>query len=246
MNLRKIAQAGALALTLAAAGTAGAADYELNIFGASAQYTFWNALSPSFLTSTYSCSTTSQAQSADKKHGITQASGCTVQGSGSHTMIIRYSSKASFDGIYSVKGNANVTDSCGNTQRAMADESTISGSTVGGTKCVTVSLGASDVSGVSFTQQSHGKLLGPNGGAQTDRSFTLSTLDTTGLTNHRPIVVPFGFFANKLVTVRTCTAGDQPGQQCSQDSECIGGGAGSCGRGDAAQLHRVRVPRRPT
>lgn len=225
MKLSKIAMIAAVASSLAVTGVAGAADYELNIFGASAQYTFWNALAPTFLTRTYSCTGTSQAQTSDKKHGVTMGTGCTVSGVGNRSIAIRYSSKASFDGIHAVKGDSNVTDTCGNVQRAMANESDITGTTVNSTKCVVVSLGASDVAGESFTQQSHGQKLGPNNGGQVDPVF--SEISTTGISYYRPIVVPFGFFANKSVTVRTCTAGTLAGQQCTTSTDC--GTGGVCG-----------------
>jgi hypothetical protein len=44
---------------------------------------------------------------------------------------------------------------------------------------------------------------------------------------YKPLVVPFGFFVNKGVTVRTCTGGTKAGEQCSADSHCPGSTCGA-------------------
>ena len=119
MKLNKMALVAAMVGSLAVAGTAGAANWEINIYGASAEYTFFNAVAPSFLQNTFSCNPalTTQATGFSGTQGITQAFGCTVNGQTNQTMILRYASKASYDGILSVQGNTtnpNVTLSdCG-------------------------------------------------------------------------------------------------------------------------------------
>jgi ABC-type phosphate transport system substrate-binding protein len=67
-----------------------------------------------------------------------------------------------------------------------------------------VTGGTSDVEVTSFRQESHGMLLGPSTSTKnvwTDRNFTgIGAVKATGLTNCRPLVVPFGAFANNNVT----------------------------------------------
>jgi hypothetical protein len=193
------------ASVLAFAGAAQAATVNINIYGASAQHLFWNDAADNFLTSK-GCTGVAQ-DSYDSKHGITRGT-C-----GSDTVYIRYSSKASFDGIYAVKGAVN-TDSCPNAfQRKMVDEASCSDWMLGGTpcsalKCQEVTIGASDVAGSSFVQESHGELKGPNGGGIVDRIFPATGVDDSGLTPKQPVVVPFGFFANNTVTKTKCLGPD--------------------------------------
>jgi hypothetical protein len=191
------------AAMLGLVGAASAATVEVNLYGASAQFLFWNDAADNFLSSK-SCTGITQDQ-YNSAHGITRG---TCSGD---TVYIRYSSKASYDGIYAVKGSAN-TDSCPNAyQRKMVDEGTCPWDGTGGSnctalKCVEVVLGCSDVAGETFTQSSSGQLKGPAGGGATSRSF--SGISTTGLDFYNPLVVPFGFFANNSVTVTKCLAPD--------------------------------------
>jgi hypothetical protein len=182
-----------------------AAEVNINIYGASAQHLFWNDAADNFLTSK-ACTGVAQDE-YNSKHGITRGT-C-----GSDIVYIRYSSKASFDGIYAVKGAVN-TDNCGNAfQRKMVDEDTCTGWTLGGAactalKCMEVNIGASDVDGASFLQESHGQLKGPAGGGFIDRTFPPSGVNTSGLIPHQPVVVPFGFFANNSVQKTKCLGPD--------------------------------------
>lgn len=234
-DMKKIVKSIVLgAAALAIAGPASAVTTELNLYGASAQYTFWNAQAPSFLTSAaVGCTAASQAQDSSTKHGITIGTGCGA--AHADTILFRYSAKASYDGPLAV---ANVNHSqadlaCFNLGfpvgfRKMADETSISGSLVGTTKCVDVQIGASDVAVESFQQSSHGLLLGPRGGAQTDRSF--NGIPVTGMTTYQPIVVPFGFFANSAIHVKKCapsaggSRGANVGNLCTAATE-----AADCG-----------------
>jgi len=225
------------AAVLALTGAANAATIDLNIYGASAQFTFWNAAAPTFLTSVRNCAAnpvqTTYTVASDTantgKHEVTVGTGCdgATQGTGPNTINIRYSSKASYDGILAVK-NADdyttTTQQCasGSGQRKMI----LTGTTIG---CQDVHVGASDVAGVSFTQQSHGQLLGPLGGGQTDRSFT--AIPTTGLTSYQPVVVPFGFFANKSIQVATCASGTHAGNLCTTGTADVDCGTGALNSG---------------
>ncbi len=158
MKLKKTAMAvvaGACLLT--AMGTAGAATREVNIYGASAEFGFWNAMAPTFLTAR-GCSNITSAQdtTTSPTHGIAIGHSCSSYNG--DDVIIRYSSKSSYDGLYALKGEAD-TDGCGNAyQRKLANEATISGSTVSGTKCVDVVVAAADVAGESITQGTWGAL----------------------------------------------------------------------------------------
>jgi hypothetical protein len=202
MNFKNIftsVVAGTALLTLV--GSASAATKEVNVYGASAQYLYWSSQAPNFLTA-QGCYGNGWTKTKDSKNMI--AVGTCANGD---TMIFRVSSKASYDGILALQGNAtdpNHVNECDNvpgagpTYRKMVDETSCSGANCTATKCVKVTVGASDVEGGSFMQSSQGALLGPNGGAATTRSF--SGIDTTGLADVRKIVVPFAFFANKGVT----------------------------------------------
>jgi hypothetical protein len=192
-----VAGAGLLAMV----GAASAADININLYGASAQYKFWNAAAAPFLTSK-GCSDVVAAENADKKHGITKGT------LGTDTIYIRYSAKASFDGVYSCKGEVpppgETPDSCiasnGARYRSMADVVDWPTHLVTALGCKEVTIGASDVAGGSFGQQSKGKVKGCNvTGSVITRN--IPTIDTSSLaTYYRPIVVPFGFFANTALT----------------------------------------------
>jgi ABC-type phosphate transport system substrate-binding protein len=250
-----VAASAALFAAVGMTGTVDAATREMNIYGASAQYLFWNDLADDFLTSK-GCSNIRQATDSSGKHGITMGDSCSSYNG--DNVWIRYSSKASYDGIFAVQGNVYDTagdliswadadpDGCGNNHmRLMADETSISGTTVGSTKCVRVVIGASDVAGESLTQQSHGALKGPNGGTWTDRTFTgvwtkgewPPDESTHALEYKRPVVVPFGFFANNSVTVSRCASGDYAGEMCTTATATTDCGSGvSC---TAATLDNV-------
>jgi ABC-type phosphate transport system substrate-binding protein len=67
-------------------------------------------------------------------------------------------------------------------------------------KCVTVTVGASDVPVECFAQESHGQKLGPLGGGWIDRNFKTAPVFWTGAAPCKPLVVPFAFFVNDTVT----------------------------------------------
>jgi len=81
----------------------------------------------------------------------------------------------------------------------MIDEATANFTThiASGTKCVPVTLGTADVSGECFGQSSYGT-AGPGcSGSLVNR--TIPAIDVDDLEKCNPLVVPFGFFANKDV-----------------------------------------------
>jgi hypothetical protein len=188
---------------LAFAGTASAADYNLNIYGASAQHKFWLNLAPDFLTSASGgqCASAQQS-SANKKHGIARGLNCTFAG-GDDTIYIRYSSRASYAGVNAILNGSSLD---------MVDETTCAW---GGPKDDTcsltpkqVNLGASDVAWDSFVQTSTGWEDG-------NQSFPgpLYSWPSTGDVPQsappnvfRPIVVPFTFYASNNVCKFRCVA----------------------------------------
>lgn len=163
-----------------------AAQYDINIYGASAQYNYWNDTADDFLSTSKGCTTTTQATHSSKKHGITKGTGCT----GGHTYYVRYTSKASYDGIYacerstSVPGGQPTCESTGPGYREMADESNTNWSTgvVNSLACKEVNIGASDVAGSTFGQASPARAVGAI---------------TTTKSDKRPFAITFGFFKNK-------------------------------------------------
>ena len=153
------------ALVLLAAAAASAAVIDINLYGASAQYLYWNDAADTFLIG-QGCTNVEQAEDATRKHGITKGT-C-----GADTVYVRYSAKASFDGIYSCKGQVppDGQESCAGVSprhREMADEAATTWAgpppamgTVNALTCKVVGLGASDVNGNTFGQSSHGQIKG--------------------------------------------------------------------------------------
>ena len=203
------------AALLAMSGIAQAAPAELNIYGASAQYTYWNAQAAHFASTKLGC-TASAAVNNGGKHGFVSATGCTstlvpqnAANGNSRDLDIRYSGIASAEGplaaskqapldaslIISTAGACNVA----NGERAMYASSST-------TVCKQVHVGTSDVAGESLTQKSSGQKFGPitTGGAF---SVTMNGVDTSTLIPNNTVIVPFGFFVNASVTATSCTAG---------------------------------------
>ncbi len=221
------------ASVFAMAGTAHAANVDINIYGASAQYLFWNDTADNFLASK-GCSNITQAQDSTKKHGITSGTACT--GFGGNNVTIRYSSKASFEAVRSTKGTTN-PDGCPTAfERKMASSVTAPNTLV----CVPVTLGASDVAGESFVQESHGQKFGPLGGGPYD--VVLSGEDASGLASYNPLIVPFGFFVNQAVKADQCSANAaaNAGEYCASDADC-GGTAGACVNSTIKNITRLQA-----
>ncbi len=213
---------------MAMAGAADAATYNINIYGASAQYTYWTTAAPAYLKSR-GCAD-ADIRSASKKvsgreQGIAWCAGTVglngVTGRGfnnnGNDYFIRYSANASYDGIMGVQNNATympAADSaagCSAGERLMANENTVTwvaypGSpttgNIGGVSCKDITIGASDVAAKSFSQYSKGYLTGHReypGGTEEVRDIKNITISTSSYNSARPLVVPFGFFANTSV-----------------------------------------------
>jgi len=221
---------------MAMAGSASALD--INIYGASAQFTFWNNLANDYL-ATQGCTTiTGPVVDSTGKHGIVSGTGA---GNCAAGINLRYSSKASYDGVFAVMGSCNGQtgcnpdpDGCGTQSRKM-----ITSTSNTALSCQPITIGASDVHPGSFTQSTHGLLLGPLGGAQTDRVFTGVTIPANVTAQHGGIVVPFGFFVNNSVQLKKCSssAAANAGLQCRNDADC-GNTAGACVSGNIDSISR--------
>ena len=222
-GLKNILATAVVAMTVAgfAATASAAGTVEINLYGASAQYFYWNDVADNFLATQYSCGTVEQAQDAGKKNGITRGTSCSP--GGDTTYIIRYSSKASFDGIDAQKGRddyAGLDEKCAEGApgvpagkakfyRQMADESTVdwTSKSVSTRKCVDVTLGASDVAASTFLQTSSGREKPCTATNTKTISRTFGGLNASGLTTYKPLVVPFAFYVNDtaLPTVTNLT-----------------------------------------
>ena len=178
---------------------------EINLYGASAQYHFWNDAADNFLVDKMGCDANpAQYHDASGKHGVTLGENCTNASGGTRDITIRYSAKASYDGIRAMQG-VDPENQCpdeGPYYRPMANVTDLVDGTDDTTECMDVTLGCSDVGGNAFTQSSAGQKLGHRGGGAV--SYTFSGIDTSGLTAYNPLVVPFGFFLNNSVTIKRC------------------------------------------
>ncbi len=184
--------------------SAGAADYNLNIYGASAQYKFWLNLSESFLLDPTGgeCSNVEQ-DSYNKKHGIARGTGCLGDNS---TIYIRYSSRASYDGINAINDQ---------TTREMVDETSCvtwagpKANSCTALKSAQPNLGASDVAWDAFTQSTtgweDGNINWPNDPySAPSATVVFPSAPGATVTSFQPIVVPFAFFANNSVGKFRC------------------------------------------
>ncbi len=199
----------ATAALLAIAGIAQAAPAELNIYGASAQYLYWNAQAQNYAQTKLGCTATAPVNNGGK-HGFVAATNCSSTlvpvnaATGKRDLDIRYSGIASAEGPLAVAKqaplDATLASGCNvaNGERKMfASTST--------TVCKQVHIGTSDVAGESLIQSSTGQKFGPLGGGEVTNA--LSGVDTSALTPANTVVVPFGFFVNSAVTAKSCTGG---------------------------------------
>ncbi len=219
---------GGAALTIAATPSI-AKTVEINIFGASAQYKFWTAAAPHFLNTICAEADIYAAKdgsSHDRDTGVAVCAGTEglagITGNGydgtanggtaNDTLIIRYTTNASYDGIRAVQDNdTDDADNCptdGDRYQAEPTGTELknfftegAGTTIASIECMDVTVGASDVAASTFMQSSDGFAEGP---ATTDYTDVIDR-DINNLTIppsyqvDRPIVVPFGFYANSAL-----------------------------------------------
>ncbi|MFA7061212.1 MAG: hypothetical protein WC156_10370 [Pedobacter sp.] len=228
---------GSLAATaalLAIAGIAQAAPAELNIFGASAQYTYWNDQAQNYAQNNLGCTNVSAPVNNGGKHGFVSAKDCTstlvprnADNGNKRDLDIRYSGIASAEGVLAIKKEVPLDPSLANGCDTTKGERLMynSDSTL---VCKQVHIGTSDVAGESLLQSSSGNKFGPMGGGAF--SPVNAPIDTSSLTPANTVIVPFGFFVNKNVKASTCTTG-LVGQYCTTNAHCKlnDGTAGVCG-----------------
>jgi ABC-type phosphate transport system substrate-binding protein len=213
----------ATAALLAIAGMAQAAPAELNIYGASAQYLYWNDQAQNFAQTVLGCTATAPVNNGGK-HGFVSATNCTSTlvpvnaATGKRDLDIRYSGIASAEGPLSVNKKAPLDATLAAGCNIAAGERKMFASTTT-TVCKQVHIGTSDVAGESINQVSSGQKLGPLGGGAF--SVALTGVDTAGLTPANTVVVPFGLFVNKAVTATKCISTSAfAGNYCTADAEC--------------------------
>ena len=230
--IKKIAAASAAVLMMA--GVASAAAVDVNMYGASAQYLFWTGASADFLTD-MGCSGVTTAESGEKS-GLATGTACT--GLSGNDVTIRYTAKASFDGVMAAGGTEHIdapTTCTDKSQRPMI-------TSVADTplSCQKVHIGASDVAAESFSQTSFGAEEGPLGGAFVMRDFVTNPVTADGLATANPLVVPFAPFVSKNVKASTCDDGANAGEYCDSVADC-GAGATSCTAKPLDNLSREMV-----
>jgi ABC-type phosphate transport system substrate-binding protein len=215
MNIKKLLATVLVGASLLVfAGVAFAATYDINIWGSSAQYSFWKAYAATWIPMQSGCSgvtPTTVVSATDANNAIVSAT-C-----GGNTYNVRVGNKASYDGVFAILGsndpnavicpNSAQGDPTGVYSRNMCNNASCSALT-----CQLVTLGASDVSGASFTQSSYGSQYGPFETYGTDIiNPTFNGINVSSLTDAsggcgsgsfcaKPMVVPFSFYVNNTVT----------------------------------------------
>ncbi len=163
------------ALVLSMAGT-GWAVTEINIYGASAQVSFWSSFASAWMqdpagggcpagTNTMSFTPADGTPANVYYHGakyfIAENLGaCTLDPTG---IRVRVGSYDSVDGIQAVLGNTNVMDvgGCTGNNRAQLNVYHTGSATYADLQCFPTTLGSADVSGTTLIQISEGGLAGP-------------------------------------------------------------------------------------
>jgi len=222
MKMKKVLKGLALGavISLAVASGAQAGLKEVNMFGASAQYDFWSAAGPAYL-GAQGCaagdivSLKKKGQTIapfDKRDyfiavckGDTPAAGQTVGGgigANHDTVVIRYTTYASGQGVKAVMDDDTDVDECtasGAGYRGMIDTLNAAGTSISTVGCKQVHGGASDVAAETFDFDSHGASEGPCSADWRDeevRGLTANPEFNNLLPAFKPLVVPFAFFAN--------------------------------------------------
>ncbi len=189
--------------------TAGAADLEMNLYGASAQHEFWNSAIPVWLDTVLNCDTVT-TDITNQKHGISEGTLCDLTAQDADTITVRYSNKNSSYGIGTPCGMSNYAgDTCADGETEMCP----SVGNCGTLACYPVHVGASDVELTSFTQSADkpntftydfAKECPSFGNNSTE--FLDANCDTILDGTAKSVVIPFGFFANNAISKHRCTA----------------------------------------
>jgi len=245
---KKIAAILAGAAVLAAAGLALAAPAELNIYGASAEFTYWNAAAGPYLTH-LGCTLTpatpftfgaTNNTGNSVKHGYIAGTACSSalvpvnSATSKRDLTIRFTSIASGEGLLAVGKNPpletditnypTITSStqCDTTQgqRAMLKDNTSNN-----LECHQVTVGASDVAG-SNINQSVANAVYTNNGQHVITSAIMAQFNLPTATYNvfdQGFEVPFCLYVNNGVVAHHCldTTGRWTGGYCTQASDCV-------------------------
>ncbi|MGD0842793.1 MAG: hypothetical protein ABSA06_00290 [Geobacteraceae bacterium] len=258
---KKIAAILAGASVMAAAGAALAAPFEINEFGASAQFTYWQANSALYLghlgctsitgPTTFSYNTAGTGNTV--KHGFAQGAGCTstkIPSTNGGQVIIRFTGIASGEGPLALnKKNPIEADllnfpthtdstacSAASGQRA---QMTGSGTTLG---CTSINLGASDVNVESINQSVDDSVYTLTGQVKPNFADFIPAPGTTTLKN-QAFEVPFAFYANNNVVAHHCldASGNWIGQYCRTAADCVNPNGSQFGAGVTCQATATHI-----
>lgn len=212
MNVKKLIATvlvGASLLVFAgiASATMDTPDMEINVYGASAQYTFWNSLAPNFIKAQSGCSGAAPSVATNGTTNTVTFATC-----GGHTYHVRVSNKASFDGVYSLLGNDTYATAGATAEKCSSTDVGYPGTAAaakyyrklaqsdGTLACEKIMVGASDVAGESFDQISWGSQHGPaDAGGTNQITRNIGSINTATLPHANPFVVPFSFYVNNTV-----------------------------------------------
>jgi len=261
----------AVGLSMTAAVAMANPNVDINLNGASAEFTLWTAAASTWLSAPApdggQCGPGPFPSQTCGNYYIVSAPSCGLNGGGPITL--RVSSTNSLDGINSALGqgvdpnNGSTGLACSlNTRAAVATTANCN------LACENIDLGASDVGGEAFGQATHGNYVGPAAGACPAcvagavcgacnpnvnwKDITASAITIPGNTDvYNPVVVPFGFYLHTDIQAKTCSAGSgtsasnagfMAGQLCTANADC-GSGAwqGTCNSGNVPGLSRQQI-----
>jgi hypothetical protein len=204
-KIGKMALCSVALIGMTGASVAFAETYEVNLYGASAQYILWSSAAEDFLKSdAVGCASISKYDDTAGKNYVGE---CTKDG---NTYRVRVSAKTSTDGILAVTGHRDLSvDSSSSNycadgkERKMLDTAATHTMT-----CEDVTIGAADVEYTSLTQHTYGAKYGPKTGqTATERNYQFDAPDVLSVATEissfdhvQPFIVPFAFFVNKTVT----------------------------------------------
>jgi hypothetical protein len=199
---KMLVMAIALAAVFGVAASASAADYTVNMCGASAQAGFWEASGAAVVEDTYNCNggAVLDWEAGNDKNMIIRAQGCTVDATGTNddTVYVRYLASNS------ITGCENYT--CG-TQTYVVPTSCnydpLNPGSCNATEDDACQLGCSDVPCDDFDARTIGNDDGCHGTGLAVYNATSVAL-TAETETFQGVVVPFGFIVNNAVTHHVC------------------------------------------
>ncbi len=206
------------AAILGLAGTAGAAEYTVNMCGASAQAGFWAKSGAAVVQTALNCTGGAVLDGLGDKQLIVRGLNCTADGTGTNddTVYVRYQSVNSGHGCQNFDCATTspwpVASSCAFT----------GGYTCTSSESAPCQLGCADVDCNSLTATTYGYEDGRSGSPLYGGSdpFTLhgnaAGYPINPTDDWRGVVVPFGFIANNQVKHWVCTAPDRDDLEADQ------------------------------